>query len=284
MARRTRVDRRQALVDVVQQLRLRRQAGAHGGEHAGHAAQLLGRVEERGPAATGVGEGARGGAATPGLHSLVAAELAADVAEATLPERLRLLQHLPRIVAVGMHVDGGGTAAATAPELVAGHAGRLALDVPQRHLHRAHGVVQHRAVAPVAVVHGAVPEVGDGAGVAADGERLQVPLDGRLHRPEALGEGAAAPAVQTRLIGDHLGHHQRNAPRLHGPGHDVDDTHASDTSPATLPDLPRRPTAFPRPHRRMERASSSSVRRFAGALLDVTRHRGHNPATALRRR
>ena len=173
---------------------------------------------------------------TPRLDPFVAAELAADVAEAALPQRLRLLQHLLRLVTVGMHVDGRAAAAAAAPELVAGHARRLALDIPQRHLQRADGVVQHRAVAPVAVVHGAVPEVGDGAGVAADGERLEVAFDGRLHGPEALGEGAAAPAVQPGWSVTTLATTRGIPPRLDCPGHDVGDAHAVN--------LPRYPTRF----------------------------------------
>ena len=38
--------------------------------------------------------------------------------------------------------------------------------------------------------------------VAADEERLQVLFDGGVHRPEALGEGGAADAVEAGVGGD----------------------------------------------------------------------------------
>ena len=67
--------------------------------------------------------------------------------------------------------------------------GQLALDVPQGHVDAGDGVVQHRAVAPVAVDHRHLKGLFDPRDVAADDERLEVMLDGRVYRVEALGEG-----------------------------------------------------------------------------------------------
>ena len=239
-----RVDRLQPLVDVVQQFRLGRQSGTHVREQFRHPAQLLAGIEEGRTGAACVRQGAGSASDPPCVDSLVAADLAADVAEALLPEGKRPVQDLLRLASVRVHVHGRGAAAAAAPELVARKAGGLALDVPERHLHGAYRVVQHRAVAPVAVVHGAVPEVGDGRRVAADRERLHVALDRGLHGPEPLREGATAPAVEAGLVGDDLGDDQRHAGRLHGVGDDVGDAHAATPrrgcSRASLPGRSRR--------------------------------------------
>ena len=60
------------------------------------------------------------------------------------------------------------------------------------------------AVAPVRADVHRLPDVLDLVDAPADQERPQVLVDGRLHHERALGEGRAAPAVQARLIGDHL--------------------------------------------------------------------------------
>ena len=65
-------------------------------------------------------------------------------------------------------------AALPAPQLVARHVRQLALDVPQRHVHAADGVVQHGPVAPVAADHHGLPQVLDVARVLADDERADV--------------------------------------------------------------------------------------------------------------
>ena len=52
--------------------------------------------------------------------------------------------------------------------------GALALDVPQRDVHAAHRVEQHRAVAPVRAHVARLPDVLDLVDVAADEERLEV--------------------------------------------------------------------------------------------------------------
>ena len=71
--------------------------------------------------------------------------------------------------------------------------GPLALDVPERHVDAAHRVEQHRAVPPVRADVGRLPDVLDLVGVAADQERLEVLLDGRLHR-EARWVNVAQPS------------------------------------------------------------------------------------------
>ena len=77
--------------------------------------------------------------------------------------------------------------------------GPLALDVPERHVDAAHRVEQHRAVPPVRADVRRLPDVLDLVDVAADQERLQVLVDGRLHHAGALGERGTAQAVEARL-------------------------------------------------------------------------------------
>ena len=91
--------------------------------------------------------------------------------------------------------------------------GLAALDVPQRLVDAADGVVQHRAVAPVGAVVHRLPDVVDAVGGLADQERLQILLDGRHDQVGALREGAAAVAVQAVLIGDDLDDDQPHARR-----------------------------------------------------------------------
>ena len=79
------------------------------------------------------------------------------------------------------------------------------------HVHAAQGVAQHRAVAPVGADEGRLPKVFDAQRVLAQQEGLQVAVHGRGDYAGPLGEGGAAQAVQARLAGQHLDHHQPDA-------------------------------------------------------------------------
>ena len=100
-----------------------------------------------------------------------------------------------------MTVAVGGLAALAAQQLIDRHPGLAALDVPQRLIHAADGVVQHRAVPPVGAVVARLPGIVDPVGGLADQERLQILFDRRHHQVGALREGAAAIAVKSVLIG-----------------------------------------------------------------------------------
>ena len=108
--------------------------------------------------------------------------------------------------AVGMTIEVHRFARLAAQKLEHRHAGHAALDVPQRLVDAANGVVFHRAVAPVGGVVGHLPDVFDTVDGAAHQQRLEIELHRRLHQIGALGEGAAAIAVQAVLIGDDLDH------------------------------------------------------------------------------
>ena len=101
-----------------------------------------------------------------------------------------------------------------AQQLVDRHVGLLALDVPQRLVDAGDGVVEHRPVAPVAVHHHHAKEFLDARDIAADEEGLEVMLDGRLHGEDALCEGGAAQAVETRFGRDDLDDAQARPARL----------------------------------------------------------------------
>jgi hypothetical protein len=91
-----------------------------------------------------------------------------------------------------------------AEQLVHRHAGALALDVPQRHIHRAQHVVVHRAVPPVGLEVRALPEVADPRRVLADQPGLQMMFergDDRLGLVIIVGR---ADAVKAGFRGDDL--------------------------------------------------------------------------------
>ena len=74
-----------------------------------------------------------------------------------------------------------GEPALAAQQLIDGHVRPLALDVPERHVHAAHRVEQHRAVPPVRADVGRLPDVLDLVDVAAD----RGTASGTCRRPSA---------------------------------------------------------------------------------------------------
>ena len=56
-----------------------------------------------------------------------------------------------------------------------------------------------------------LPQLLDGARIAADEQRPQVLLDQALHRQVPVGEGGAAETDQARLVGLDLDHHEVDA-------------------------------------------------------------------------
>ena len=102
-------------------------------------------------------------------------------------------------------------AALAAHKLVHRHAGLAALDVPQRLVHAADGVVQHRPVLPVGAVVAGLPDVLDAVRGLAEQQRLEVLLHGGTHQVGALREGGAAVAVEAVLVGRDLDHREPHA-------------------------------------------------------------------------
>jgi hypothetical protein len=98
-------------------------------------------------------------------------------------------------------VEGRGHAAAAAEEVIEGHPGQLALDVPEGHVDAGHSVVQHRAAAPVGADRQHRPDVLDIVYRAADDLRLQVFLDGGDHRQRALGERGTPQPIESWFVG-----------------------------------------------------------------------------------
>ena len=89
--------------------------------------------------------------------------------------------------------------------------GALALDVPERLVDAGHRVVQDRPRAPVGADVRGLPDVLDSVGVLADEERAEVLLDGGDDGERTLGEGGAAEAVESGLVGLDLDDHEPDA-------------------------------------------------------------------------
>ena len=111
-----------------------------------------------------------------------------------------ILEDFLGITAVGMPIDHRTFAALAAPQLIHGHVGDFALDVPQCHVDTADGVVEHGAVAPVRVDHHHLPHVFAVARITADEQWLEVVFDGFDHQGSALGEGGTAITDQPILV------------------------------------------------------------------------------------
>src|SRR5205814_6668891 len=126
------------------------------------------------------GEAGRGG-----LH--------ANVAEALRHAAPRAVLERGEVGAAGVVVTVGAAPHLAAEQLIEGHPGALALDVPQRDVHAAHRVEQRRTVTPVGADVARLPDVLDLVDVAPDQKRLEVLLDRRLDDQRPLRERGAAP-------------------------------------------------------------------------------------------
>ena len=208
------------LVDVVEQLDLVAQLRPRPLEQLQGPAHVGGGLEDR-LVVERLHPGRASPRAVPGHPG--DAHLDADVAEALLDDGPGAVEGVLDLRPAGVGVAVGGLAHLAAEELVDGHPRLAALDVPQRHVHAAHGVVEDGAVAPVgAVVHG-LPEVVDPVRLPADQEGLEVAVDGGDHQVGALGVGGAAVAVEPVLVRRDLHDHQAEPPGRGGDGPDVGD-------------------------------------------------------------
>ena len=143
--------------------------------------------------------------------SAIAAPLHADHLHAVLHEGLHAVADLFQGLAVRMAVDANALAYLAAKQLIDGHVGHLALDVPKGLVHAGNGVVEDGAVAPIGANHGHLPDVLDAGGILAHEQGLHIGVHGMGHGQEPLGIGGAAEAVEPGLAGIHAHNHQRDA-------------------------------------------------------------------------
>jgi hypothetical protein len=132
------------------------------------------------------------------------ADLDADVAETLLHVLPGAGDGVSDLGTVGVGVGIDSLAHFAACELIDGHAGLAALNVPERLIDTADGIVEDRSVLPVGAVVAGLPDVLDTVCGLTEQEWLEVSFDGRLDEIGALGEGGAAVAVEAVLIGGDL--------------------------------------------------------------------------------
>ncbi len=153
-----------------------------------------------GPIASSVGRrGCRRGTARAVAGVSRRADLDADVTEASLHSAARVLFHLGEAGAARVVVAVGAVPDLAAEQLIERHPRAFAFDVPERDVHAAHRVEEHRPVAPVRAHVARLPDVFNLVHVAADEERLQVVVERGLDDERTLRERRAAPADETRL-------------------------------------------------------------------------------------
>jgi len=152
----------QPFVHVMAELHLKAHPAADGIEQLDRVAHVLPRVQIDAVEGALRRLGWRFGMAAPA----VAAALAADMGDALGAVFLDVVAQLVQIPAVGVPVDGHALATFAAKQLVQGHPGQLALDVPQRHVNAGDGVVLDRAIAPVGILVHQLPKLFDRMGIA----------------------------------------------------------------------------------------------------------------------
>ncbi len=219
------LDRGQAVVAVVEQVRLEAVGVAQGGEELRDVDEVLRRRPD-----LLVGEGVVGGVVGDGLGAGAVAvaeagdgDLGADGAVALVEAGADGLDGLLDRAALGVGVAEHLRAAGAAEELVERHAGGLGLDVPERGVDAGDGGHRHRAAPPVGAAVEVLPDILDAGGVAADqaGDDmlLEIGDDGLL----AAVEGGVADAGQA-LVGEDL-HGDEVAPGGADDDADVGDLH-----------------------------------------------------------
>src|SRR6185312_11271956 len=199
-----------ALVDVMQEADFLAELFACGVEHFQNAADVGERFED----GAGVEAlDARDGAGSTAGIALIAgdADLHADVAKALADVAFGAIDDLLDFLTVGVAVDVGRFTAFTADEVVDGHVGHAAFDIPEGLVDAADGVVEDGAVFPVRAVVAGLPDVFDLVDGVVGEEGLEVAFDSGLNEVGALGEGGAAVAVEAVLIGGDLDYVEADA-------------------------------------------------------------------------
>ena len=212
-----------ALVHVVHQLDFEAKILAAGGEDIEHAAQGGAAVEHRtfmqppgGGCPSGPSTARRFRRRSAAATAAASAGAHTNVFIAARHGLTHVFDHVFGLGASGIGEHLRGFAALAAPQIVDRHSSLPALDVPQRLIHAADGVVEHRAVAPVGAVVAHLPRVLDTVGRFADEQRLQVSFDRQVDEVSALRESGAAVAEQAVLIGHDFDDAQASPGRLRG--------------------------------------------------------------------
>src|ERR1035437_9543685 len=138
-------------------------------------------------------------------------DLTADVTETLFHVPTDLVLEFRQVAPGRVHIDTSRTAALAAEQLVHGHAGPLALDVPERLVHAGDGVVQNWSAPPVGADHSCLPDIFDVVGVPTEQEWLEVLLDGGDDGKRPLREGGAAEAPKASVARLDLDDHQADA-------------------------------------------------------------------------
>ena len=125
-------------------------------------------------------------------------------ADRQVAERLMLRHRREGVVerlAVGVRVDQDAVARRAAEELIHRHVQRLALDVPQRHVHGRDRRHRHRTAPPVGAFVEVLPGIFDASRVAPDQQRRDVIGEVARHRQLAAVHRRIAQPVDAVLGG-----------------------------------------------------------------------------------
>ncbi len=165
-----RLNGRQTMMHVMQQLDLRSVIGAKPLEQLGHRLQILGSR----PLGLGGQDALRRLVCIAGARHTVRllqsrhAALRTDRLVSHLNEAPHLRAGLIEIAPVSMSVDERTVARAAAEQLVQRQAGKLGKNIPKRDIHRGNGCHRHWATAPIGAAIEELPRVLDPPGVASD--------------------------------------------------------------------------------------------------------------------
>lgn len=192
------------LVDVMQQFDVVAEF------HAEILEQLGDRIEIEFFVESTAGEPAVRTAAFPrGDHAAatVSAHLRAHVPVSFVHVFPDVLGHFFAVAPVGMRVERNRITHLATDQLVYGHAGALAFDVPQRHIECTECVVLNRTVAPIGADVRTLPEILDTIGVFAEPKRCVLLLDRCHHRGCVVHITRGTDAVEPRFTGNDFEEH-----------------------------------------------------------------------------
>ena len=198
-----------ALVHVVEELDFVAQFFAGDFKHLEAAAHSVLAVEER--AGIETLDGSLAGVLRAVAGQAGQAHLDADVAEALGHVFFGVFDDVGIVGSAGVAVGVGSFAALAAGELIDGHVGLAAFDVPEGLVDAGDGVVEDGAVAPIGAVVAGKPNVLNAVRGFAEKQGLEIAIDGGLDEIGALGKGGAAVAVEAVLIGGDFDHGKAHA-------------------------------------------------------------------------
>ena len=207
LAQPRRFNRCEAVVHVVQQVRVGADSLAHGFKQLGCVQQVFftAPVVLAGQVAVGRFVKARALGHAIDLVEAGHAALRAYGQVAHFFVAQHFFYRVRDVAAVGVAVDHDAAAAASAQQLVQRHVGGLGLDVPQRCIDRRNGAHGHRAAAPVSAFVQVLPDVFDLVRVAPDQAGDHMVLKVAHHRQLAPVQGGVADAGEAFIGFDFQG-------------------------------------------------------------------------------